>query len=85
MQLRPLASCFLAISSIAALPAQQPPSAASSGLKPDLHWRMIGPFRGGRTRAATGVAGQPNVFYIGQGDGGVWKSDDYGRTWNSDL
>jgi photosystem II stability/assembly factor-like uncharacterized protein len=49
---------------------------------PDMHWRMIGPFRGGRTRAATGVASQPNVFYVGQGDGGVWKSDDYGRTWN---
>ncbi|MGA2652182.1 MAG: glycoside hydrolase [Terracidiphilus sp.] len=49
---------------------------------PDMHWRMIGPFRGGRTRAATGVPGQPNVFYVGQGDGGVWKSNDYGRTWN---
>ncbi|MGB6722807.1 MAG: glycoside hydrolase [Terracidiphilus sp.] len=49
---------------------------------PDLHWRMIGPFRGGRTRAATGVPGEPNVFYVGQGDGGVWKSNDYGRTWN---
>lgn len=49
---------------------------------PDLHWRMIGPFRGGRTRAAAGVPDQPNVFYIGQVDGGVWKSTDYGRTWN---
>ncbi len=49
---------------------------------PEMHWRMIGPFRGGRTRAATGIASQPNVFYVGQGDGGVWKSDDYGRTWN---
>ena len=48
----------------------------------DLHWRMIGPFRGGRTRAAAGVAGQPNVFYMGQVNGGVWKSDDYGRSWN---
>jgi hypothetical protein len=47
----------------------------------DLHWRCIGPFRGGRTRAATGVPGQPNLFYIGQVNGGVWKSDDYGRTW----
>ncbi|HVC48474.1 MAG TPA: hypothetical protein VND90_14635 [Terracidiphilus sp.] len=48
---------------------------------PDLHWRMIGPFRGGRTRAVAGVPNEPNVFYIGQVDGGVWKSDDYGRTW----
>jgi len=48
----------------------------------ELHWRMIGPFRGGRTRAATGVPSQPNVFYVGQVNGGVWKSDDYGRTWN---
>ncbi len=47
----------------------------------ELHWRMIGPFRGGRTRAATGVPSQPNVFYMGQVNGGVWKSDDYGRTW----
>ena len=48
----------------------------------ELRWRMIGPFRGGRTRAAAGVPGQPNVFYMGQVNGGVWKSDDYGRTWN---
>ena len=52
------------------------------GLFPQLHWRNIGPFRGGRTRAATGVPSQPNVFYVGQVNGGVWKSDDYGRTWN---
>jgi len=48
----------------------------------DLHWRLIGPFRGGRTRAVAGVPSQPNVFYIGQVNGGVWKSDDFGRTWN---
>jgi photosystem II stability/assembly factor-like uncharacterized protein len=49
---------------------------------PEMHWRMIGPFRGGRTRAAAGIPDQPNIFYIGQVDGGVWKSTDYGRTWN---
>src|ERR1700691_6027796 len=48
----------------------------------DLHWRMMGPFRGGRTRAATGLPSQPNTFYLGQVNGGVWSSDDYGRTWN---
>ena len=48
----------------------------------DLRWRMIGPLRGGRTRAAAGVPSQPNVFYIAQVNGGVWKTNDYGRTWN---
>jgi photosystem II stability/assembly factor-like uncharacterized protein len=48
----------------------------------EMRWRMIGPFRGGRTRAVAGVPSQPNVFYIGAVDGGVWRSNDYGRTWN---
>ena len=48
----------------------------------EMRWRMIGPTRGGRTRAACGVASQPNVFYMGAVNGGVWKSDDFGRTWN---
>src|SRR6201986_1877660 len=56
--------------------------AQDAGSMPDLQWRMIGPFRGGRTRAVAGVPDQPNVFYIGQVDGGVWKSTDYGRTWD---
>ncbi|HEV8037754.1 MAG TPA: glycoside hydrolase [Bryobacteraceae bacterium] len=47
----------------------------------EMHWRSIGPLRGGRTRASAGVAGQPNVFYIGAVNGGVWKTNDYGRTW----
>ena len=48
----------------------------------ELHWRMIGPYRGGRTRAAAGVPSQPNVFYMAQVNGGVWKTNDFGRTWN---
>lgn len=47
-----------------------------------MQWRMIGPHRGGRTVGACGVPSQPNVFYIGVNNGGVWKSNDYGRTWN---
>src|SRR5436190_11887205 len=47
----------------------------------ELRWRMIGPFRGGRTRPAAGVPGPPMVLYIGQVNGGVWRSDDSGRTW----
>ena len=58
--------------------AQQYPG----NLYQEMHWRMIGPFRGGRTRAVAGVPSQPNVFYIGAADGGVWRSNDYGRTWN---
>ncbi|HVR39814.1 MAG TPA: glycoside hydrolase, partial [Thermoanaerobaculia bacterium] len=46
-----------------------------------LRWRMIGPHRGGRTVAASGVPGKPNVFYMAANNGGVWKSDDYGRVW----
>ena len=47
-----------------------------------LKWRMIGPHRGGRTVGAVGVPQQPNVFYIGVNNGGVWKTTDFGRTWN---
>lgn len=57
--------------------AQQPTPDFSKA----LHWRAIGPFRGGRTKAAAGVPSQPNVFYAGVCNGGVWKSTDYGRTW----
>ena len=55
---------------------QFPPS-----LYANLEWRCIGPFRGGRTVAATGVPNNPNLFYIGVNNGGVWKTTDAGRTW----
>ena len=47
-----------------------------------MKWRMIGPHRGGRTVGAVGVPQQPNVFYIGVNNGGVWKTTDFGRTWD---
>ena len=46
-----------------------------------LSWRMLGPFRGGRCPAATGVPGRPNEFYFGHANGGVWKTIDAGRVW----
>jgi len=46
-----------------------------------LRWRNIGPYRGGRTRAICGVPSEPNVFYMAPVNGGVFKSIDYGRTW----
>ena len=47
----------------------------------EMKWRPIGPFRGGRTKAITGVPGQPDVFYMAPVNGGVWKTTDAGRTW----
>ncbi|MDE2181856.1 MAG: hypothetical protein KGJ78_02415 [Alphaproteobacteria bacterium] len=48
----------------------------------DLHWRLVGPFRGGRVLAVTGVPGNDRRFYFGAVDGGVWATGDTGRTWN---
>ena len=48
-----------------------------------LEWRGIGPFRGGRSAAVTGVADQPNLFYMGATGGGVWRTKDGGNTWES--
>lgn len=46
-------------------------------------WRNIGPFRGGRSAAVTGVPGKPSLFYFGATGGGVWKTNDGGNTWNN--
>ncbi|MBP6826194.1 MAG: glycosyl hydrolase, partial [Saprospiraceae bacterium] len=46
-------------------------------------WRCVGPFRGGRSAAVTGVAGKPNLFYFGGTGGGVWRTGDGGRTWDN--
>ena len=60
-------------------------SAQQGGLDPalynGLHWRMIGPFRGGRVDAVSGVPGRPYEFYFGHVNGGVWKTTNAGRTW----
>src|SRR5690348_16632392 len=74
--------CVLAVAPAIRLPASQ--SLDESRAFPvfdNLKWRLIGPFRGGRSVAAVGVAGQPDVYYFGAVEGGVWKTDDAGRTW----
>ncbi|NNL93458.1 MAG: glycosyl hydrolase, partial [Saprospiraceae bacterium] len=48
-----------------------------------LEWREIGPYRGGRSCAVTGVMGKPNLFYFGSTGGGIWKSTDGGRSWEN--
>ncbi|HXT50240.1 MAG TPA: hypothetical protein VN811_04315, partial [Thermoanaerobaculia bacterium] len=49
----------------------------------DLHWRLVGPLRGGWATCATGVSGSNDTFYFGAADGGVWRSVDAGRTWQA--
>src|SRR3981081_176166 len=46
-----------------------------------MQWRCIGPHRGGRVLAVSGVRGEPNTFYFGAVAGGVWKTTDAGHTW----
>jgi photosystem II stability/assembly factor-like uncharacterized protein len=58
--------------------AQSVPAQLISGLK----WRLIGPFRGGRVVAVTGVTGDSRTFYFGAVNGGVWKTTDAGTVWN---
>src|SRR5947209_11507028 len=73
----------LSLSLVAAAP-QQPPATAGQvqpSLFQSLHWRGIGPYRGGRALAVTGIAGDPYTFYCGFVAGGVWKSTDAGQTW----
>ena len=56
-------------------------SPQSSPFAGALHWRNIGPYRGGRTRAVSGVIGDPKTYYLAQVNGGIFKTDDIGRTW----
>ena len=62
----------------ASIQAQTMDQSLFAGLK----YRNIGPHRAGRTVGISGVASQPNIFYIGVNNGGVWKTTDYGHTWN---
>ena len=64
-----------------AVAAWLPAQSLGPKLYSEMHWRSIGPPRAGRARAVAGVANQPNVAYIGFDNGGVWRSTDFGSTW----
>jgi photosystem II stability/assembly factor-like uncharacterized protein len=68
-----------------ALPGSRPAPASGQEVDPSLYsglrWRMIGPHRGGRTKAVVGVPQESGLFYVGFVNGGVWRTTDYGRTW----
>jgi photosystem II stability/assembly factor-like uncharacterized protein len=78
-------SSLVPLFAVAAI-ATNPVSAQSQTIDPamysSLRYRLIGPFRGGRTVGAAGIPDQPNTFYVGVNNGGVWKTTDAGRTWN---
>src|SRR5262245_15965491 len=86
--LSPLAVVLLASPLAAAKPPQP---AASTAAKPAvdpalfkaMKWREVGPYRGGRVAAVTGLAGDRNTYYFGGTGGGVWKTTDGGRTWHN--
>ena len=72
---------FTILSAIGSIATTAVSQQFNPNLYQNLRWRMIGPHRAGRTVGAAGVPSQPNVFYIGVNNGGVWKTNDYGRTW----
>src|SRR5689334_3823714 len=80
--MRSLTSWLLAAASPALVAGSACPLLAqSTDVASAMHWRSIGPIRAGRARALAGVPSQPNVFYAGYDNGGVWRSTDYGSTW----
>ena len=73
---------ILSLAVVGLLPA--PAGSQALPAKPllqSLQWRALGPFRGGRVLAVSGVPGQPSHFYFGAVNGGVWETQDAGRTW----
>lgn len=72
----------LVVLALASAPAlAEPAKGVDEALFKGLHWRGVGPYRGGRALAVTGVQGEPGLYYMGSAAGGVWKSTDSGATW----
>ncbi len=82
-------SMAVALSALTISCAGPPPAAEVAGVSPapddvlkTFHWRSVGPSRGGRVTAVAGHPDHPFTFYMGGTGGGVWKTEDYGTTWN---
>jgi photosystem II stability/assembly factor-like uncharacterized protein len=76
-----LRALLLAAVSLTAITTQENTPTIGASAYQELRYRLIGPFRASRTVAGVGVPTQPAVFFMGVHMGGVWKTDDYGRTW----
>jgi len=85
MSLKPLAVVVTLLASLSFVPvpgcAQGPSASYDQSFFNGMKWRLIGPFRGGRVLAVTGVTGEPSVYYFGGVAGGVWRSSDGGANW----
>src|SRR3954470_21550801 len=79
MRFRPVPLLVCLVCLAVALPASAQEIPAT--LLQELHWRSIGPSRGGRVIAVAGVPREPDLFYFGAVNGGVWETTDAGRTW----
>ena len=76
-----LTAALAAALCVTAAHGQEKSPPLSPSLYQDLRYRVIGPHRASRTVGAVGIPTQPGVFFMGVNNGGVWKTDDYGRTW----
>ena len=80
-----IALATLALTLLFTLAGASPPAAAAVPTErlEGLEWRLVGPWRGGRVTAVTGVRGKPNLYYMGATGGGVWKTENAGTTWEN--
>lgn len=79
--LRRVGLAVIAVAALTSIPLSARIDPLPASLYGGLHWRMIGPFRGGRVDAVSGVPGRPHEFYFGHANAGVWKTTNAGRTW----
>ncbi len=82
-RIKVLAALLLAALFSGVASAQDKAKAPDDPLMKGLSYRLVGPFRGGRSAAVTGVPGKPNLFYFGSCGGGVWRTRDGGVTWEN--